>query len=138
MAIKLIHGLPKNIVESVNTCNTVRTVKTALMTGMISANNLHGNVDRNILEQLGYKLPETIVVNKELGFIEEMWAENEYNPLLIIHQLRESGDLEGIKEIQRAYDQFAEVVNSYCTEETAAKNQKLITEVFEVLKLAIK
>lgn len=138
MAIKLIHGLPKNIVESVNTDNTVRTVKTALMTGMISANNLHGNVDRNILEQLGYKLPETIVVNKELGFIEEMWAENEYNPLLIIHQLRESGDLEGIKEIQRAYDQFAEVVNSYCTEEMAAKNQKLITEVFEVLKLAIK
>lgn len=138
MAIKLIHGLPKNIAESVNTDNTVRTVKTALMTGMISANNLHGNVDRNILEQLGYKLPETIVVNKELGFIEEMWAENEYNPLLIIHQLRESGDLEGIKEIQRAYDQFAEVVNSYCTEEMAAKNQKLITEVFEVLKLAIK
>lgn len=138
MAIKLIHGLPKNIAESVDTDNTVRTVKTALMTGMISANNLHGNVDRNILEQLGYKLPETIVVNKELGFIEEMWAENEYNPLLIIHQLRESGDLEGIKEIQRAYDQFAEVVNSYCTEEMAAKNQKLITEVFEVLKLAIK
>ena len=138
MATKLIHGLPKNIAESINTDQPVRTVKTALITGMISANNLHGNVDRNILEQLGYKLPETIAVNKELGFIEEMWAENGYIPLLIIHQLREAGDTEGIKEIQRAYDQFTEVVNSYCTEEMAAKNQKLITEVFEVLKLAIK
>lgn len=134
--IKLLHGLPTNIAENATGTVTKYDVKSALFSGMAAIKKLGPeSFNTEILEQFGITLSQPVEDN---NMVTKMITENNYNPLLIIHQLKESNDLEGLENISRAYDQFTEVVNSYCTDEMSDKNSKLISNVAEIMELAIK
>lgn len=135
---KLLHGLPDNNITESNNITEVNQydVRSAVFSGMAAIRKLGPeSFNKDILEQFGIKLSEAV---EENNMVTKMITENNYNPLLIIHQLKEQNDLEGIENIRRAYDQFVEVVNSYCTDEMSQANADLIKNVAEIMEIAMK
>lgn len=133
MAIKLSHGENANITEHAIT--NPYSIKSAIAEGYISSKGLdRSKLDKNILEQFGITLSE---YPDNTDIVESLITENNFNPLLTMHQLHEAGDTESIARIREAYEQFVEIVNSHSTDEMAEKNALLIKNVLEVVNLAI-
>ena len=128
--IKLLDGNSTNIAEAAYKDVSVYDVRSAVANGYVAMKQL----DKNILEQFGITLSEA---DSNVDVLEELITETNYNPLLILHQLKEVGDVEGIRNIKEAWEEFAKVVNSYATDEVSAKNSALVKNVLEVVNMSI-
>lgn len=133
--IKLLDGNSTNIAEAAYKDVSVYDVRSAVANGYVAMKQLDkSKLDKNILEQFGITLSEA---DSNVDVLEELITETNYNPLLILHQLKEVGDVEGIRNIKEAWEEFAKVVNSYATDEVSAKNSALVKNVLEVVNMSI-
>ena len=133
--MKLLHGASSNISEAYKDTNPY-SVKSAIANGYIAMKQIDkSKIDKSILEQFGITLSEADV---NLPIVDELITENMYNPLLVVHQLTEEGNTEGINEIKEAYEHFVAMVNKHATDEVSTKNADLVRNVIEVVNLAVK
>ena len=92
--------------------------------------------NREMLEAFGVNIKET--VDTPIDVVQtEFLAENLYNPLLTIHNLKKQGRIESINLIAEAYDNFIGLVNRLGAE-VEKDNQAIIESAVNVFKKATK
>ena len=133
--IKLLDANSTNIAEAAYKDTNVYDIRSAVANGYIALKGLDkAKLNKAILEQFGIALSEK---DETTDVVDGLIAETNYNPLLIIHHLKEAGDIEGVRNIKEAWEEFARVVNSYATEEISTKNSTLVKNVLEVVNMSI-